>query len=344
MVAINEQVINLEEKDLENFKPEVGKIYSGLPNEQYHSYSDYESSTTVKELNISLKHREDMEFKHTDAMAMGSLFHDSMEALRTGQDLSEISAVIDNYGRSKKSDAADFILKYYPIVHGEDIYEMDYEEMTSKATSRSQLHDECEDLEKRFLAGKQKVTTENFELSELMVEAIKNHPEAGKIIKLHGSPELSFFTEVEINIDGEMIPIKIRVRPDELIEFEDCILLIDWKSIGEYATDKNIRKSLWNYRYDIQAAMYQDALIKFTDKPIYFRFVFAESKKPAKEKVRVVQLPEWDMEAGWKDYRAALTKKAELIHNPSIWKGFDIPEDGIDFIQMRSEPYGDKQW
>jgi ATP-dependent exoDNAse (exonuclease V) beta subunit len=341
MVAIHEQVINLEEKDLKDFKPEVGKIYSGLPNELYHKQSDSESSTTVKELNVSLKHREDMEFKHTEAMAMGSLFHDSMEALRTGQDLSELSAVIDNYGKSKKEDAANFILKYYPMVFGNE-YEKDLDEM--QAISRSDLHDVAAGLERRFLSGKNKVTTENFDRSELMVEAIRNHPAAGKIIELKGSAELSFFTEVIIDIDGEKIAIKIRVRPDDLIEFEDQIWIIDWKSIGEYATEKNIKKALWRYRYDIQAAMYQDALTHFTDKPVHFRFVFAESNKPAKEKVRIVQLPEWDLESGWQDYRNALTKKAQFIHDQSIWKGFDIPKDGIDIIQMRNEPYGENRW
>ena len=170
-----------------------------------------------------------------------------------------------------------------------------------------------------------------------------NHPAAGKIIELKGMAELSFFTEIEIDIDGEMIPIKIRVRPDDLIEFEDEIWIIDWKSIGEYATEQNIRKALWRYRYDLQAAMYQDALIRFTDKPVHFRFVFAESVKPAKEKVRIVELPDWDLLAGWEDYRKALKRKAEFINDQSIWKGFDIPEDGIDIIQMRSDR-GDFTW
>ncbi|MCK5346523.1 MAG: PD-(D/E)XK nuclease-like domain-containing protein, partial [Candidatus Heimdallarchaeota archaeon] len=329
---IHKQVIHLEEKDLENFKPEVGNIYSGLPNDQYHSFAEFESSTTVKELNVSLKHREDMEFKKTDAMAFGALFHDAMEALRTGKELSELSAVIDSYGKSKKSDAITFIEKYYPIVKLGDHWDVD--DLGIK--SRTDLHEIAEQIEKKFLDGKQKVTTENFDRSELMVEAIKNHPTAGKIIELKGMAELSFFTEVEIDIDGEMIPIKIRVRPDDLIEFEDEIWIIDWKSIGEYATEKNIKKALWKYRYDIQAAMYQDALIRFTDKPVHFRFVFAESVKPAKEKVRIVELPDWDLLAGWEDYRKALKRKAEFINDQSIWKGFDIPEDGIDIIQMRS--------
>ena len=125
VIPIHEQVIHLEEKDLKDFKPEVGKIYSGLPNDQYHSFAEFESSTTVKELNVSLKHREDMEFKHTDAMAMGALFHDSMESLRTGKDLSELSAVIDNYGKRTKADAIKFIGKYYPIIHKDDGFDLD---------------------------------------------------------------------------------------------------------------------------------------------------------------------------------------------------------------------------
>ena len=338
MKTIKEQIIFLKPEDLQDFVPEMGKIYSGLPNEQYHSFKDSESSTTVKPLLITIKHWMDMVFKSTDAMAFGTLFHDSMEALRTGQDLSEFSRVIDSFGRSKKSDAADFILKYFPLVHDKP-YHQEKEEMDSKSVSREELHKVAGELEKQYLDGRQKVTTEDYERSQKMVEAIRGNPVASRILNYHGDAELSFFYTVNIEVDGEEIPVKVRVRPDELIEFEDEIWIPDWKSIGEEATDKNIRKACWKWRYDIQSAMYQDIVSKFTSKEVNFRLVFAESIKPAKEKVRVIGLPDHDMEAGWHDYQKALENKARWIKDNSIWTGFDIPDDGVDIIQMRNPQY-----
>jgi hypothetical protein len=339
MKTISEQIIYLNHSDLENFSPEYGCIYSGLPNELYHEQEDSESSTTIKILLISIKHWLDRENKHTDAMAFGTLFHDSMEALRTGKDLTEFSRVIDSYGRSKKEDAAKFILKYYPLVYGEE-YEKDLKEMCAKNVTRDSLHELADQLEEIYLDGREKVTTENFERSSAMVEAIKGHPVSSKLIDLHGHSELSFFYTVKVELDdGEIIPVNIRVRPDDLIEFEDEIWVDDWKSIGDVATDKNIKKACWNHRYDIQAAMYQDVVSKFTQKPVYFRLVFAEKEKPAKEKVRVVQLPDWDMEAGWNDYREALINKAMWLRDNTIWTGYDIPENGIDVISMRKPDY-----
>ncbi len=334
--TISEQIIHLKPEDLKNFVPEVGKVYSGLPNEQYHSFKDSESSSTVKTLLITIKHWLDMVSKATDAMVFGTLFHDSMEALRTGEDLSEFSRVIDSLGRSKKSDAADFILKYFPIVHGRE-YQQDYDEMTAKGTPRSELHEVADELERLFLDGKQKVTTENFERSQKMVEAISGNPVTSRLMGYHGHAELSFFAEVEIEIDGKTYLVKVRVRPDDLIEFEDEIWILDWKSIGDPATTKNIKKACWNWRYDIQAAMYFDVVSQFTTKLVKFRFVFAESNMPSKEKVRVEQLSVNDMDCGWSDYRKALKNKALYLQDKTIWTGFDIPKEGIGTISMRKE-------
>jgi len=335
--TIAEQIIHLKPEDLEDFVPEMGKIYSGLPNKQYHLVKDSASSTTVKVLLITIKHWLDMESKSTDAMAFGTLFHDSMEALRTGQDLTEFSRVIDSFGRSKKTDAAEFILKYYPLVHGRE-YEQDIEEMTAKKVSRESLHVVADELEKKFLDGRQKVTTEDFERSQKMVEAIRGNPVTKKLIGYHGDAELSFFCEVEIEIGGEAHFVKVRVRPDDLIEFEDEVWIPDWKSIGDIATDKNIKMACWKWRYDIQAAMYFDVVSHFTAKPVKFRLVFAESNMPAKEKIRVVELSEHDMNEGWKDYRKALKNKALYLQDKTIWTGFNIPDNGIETISMRREP------
>ena len=210
--------------------------------------------------------------------------------------------------------------------------------MTSKNKTRSELHEVAYELERLFLDGKQKVTTENFERSKKMVDAISGNPVTSRLIGYHGHTELSFFCEVEVEIEGETHLVKVRVRPDDLIEFEDEIWIPDWKSIGDPATDKNIKKACWNWRYDIQAAMYFDVVSRFTTKPVRFRFIFAESNMPAKEKVRVEQLSVNDMDCGWVDYRKALKNKALYLQDKTIWTGFDIPDDGIGTISMRSEP------
>ncbi len=338
MKTIEEQIIRLNPGDIETFSPGYPGIYSGLPNEKYHDDDDSESSTAIKVLLISIKHRQDMENKSTDAMAFGTLFHDSMEVLRTKQDLSEFSRVIDGYKKNAKEPIAQFILKYYPLVHRSE-YHQTIEEMTNKSTSKQSLLEIAEELEEIFLDGRDKVTTDDYDRSQAMVEAIEGYPVTKRLINYHGNAELSFYYEVEIDVDGSKIPVRVRVRPDDLIEFEDEIWIVDWKSIGEDATDRNIKNASWRWRYDIQAAMYHDIVSKFTDKPVRFRLAFDESVKPAKEKVRVIRLPEYDLEKGWEDYRKGIENKAKWIKDNSIWTGFPIPDDGVDTVPMRTQQY-----
>jgi hypothetical protein len=262
-----------------------------------------------------------------------------MESLRTGKNLSEFSKVIDDYAKNAKAPIVKFIMKYETMIDGTEFHDIDRDLMM--AEKKEILIERAEYVEQRFLNGKEKVTTDNYERSQKMVEAIKEHPVTGNLIMTDGHAELSFFSHVTVEVDGVEVKVKVRVRPDDLIEFPDEVWINDWKTIGDVATISNIKNACWRWRYDIQAAMYYDVVSQFTLKPVFFRLIFAESNDPAKEKVRVVQLSEQDLEAGWHDYRKALENKARWMLDNNVWKGFPIPEDGIDTIAMRKPQYQD---
>ncbi|MCP4756727.1 MAG: hypothetical protein GY866_38175, partial [Proteobacteria bacterium] len=56
---------------------------------------------------------------------------------------------------------------------------------------------------------------------------------------------------------------------------------------------------------------------------------------PAKEKVRLIDLPDHDMEAGYEDFMTGLENKARYLLDRSGWIGFPIPDNGISTIAMR---------
>lgn len=335
-MRIADQVITLRNGQVNSFKPEDWKIYAGLPDTVYHGpiCSDYESSTTVKKLRISLKHRFDMDFKQTDSMKLGSTFHDVVHCMKTGLDMSDRCRVIDTYPRNAKEPIAQWIHKYYPLVHGIR-YPEPIEDMIAEQ-SKTDLMSTAADLEAKYLNGKEKVSIEHFEASQAMLEALKGHPITVKLIKLSGLTELSFFCSVPVYIDGEEIMVKVKIRPDLLTEWDDQIWLSDWKTIGVEATDQNIKKVIRNFGYNISIAMYLDVLSRFTDKPVYFRLVFVEKDKPSKEKVRVIELDPLDIDDAHEMYMDALMRKAQWIKDHQTWMGFPISETGIDTISLRN--------
>jgi hypothetical protein len=334
-MRIADQVITLHNGQVNSFQPEDDKIIAGLPDTIYHgpTCSDYESSTTVKKIRISLKHRFDMEFKQTSSMRLGSTFHDVVHCMKSGTDMFDRYRVVDCYPRNRKEPIVQWIHKYYPLVHGIQ-YPEPVEDMLE--LSKVELMERAADLEVKYLNGKEKVTNEHLDTSQAMLTALKGHPVTFKLLKLSGLTELSFFCSVPVYIDDEQINVKVKIRPDLLTEFPDEIWLSDWKTIGVEATDRNIKKQIRTFGYDLSVAMYMDVLTRFTEKPVYFRLIFVEKDKPSKEKVRVIQLDPLDIEDAHDNYMDALMKKAQWIKDQKTWLGFPISDTGIDTISLRN--------
>ena len=102
-----------------------------------------------------------------------------------------------------------------------------------------------------------------------MYDAFFAHEMAAKVIK-NGRAELSAFTEI--------LDVKYKARFDYIIEKEDSIRIVDYKTTRD-ANPESFSKAIYNYRYDISAAHYIEVAQKVFGKPVSDYIWIAQEKE-----------------------------------------------------------------
>lgn len=154
-----------------------------------------------------------------------------------------------------------------------------------------------------------------------MRDAVLNHPAASALLtKVPGKAELSVYWN-----DPETGAL-CRCRPDWWREDD---LLVDLKT-GEDASLEGFAKSIANWRYDVQAAMYLDGVRIATGRqPKGFVFIVVEKRPPYA--VGVYVLDAESLELGRVQYVTDLRRYAECVKTET-WPGYG------DKIQSISVP------
>lgn len=137
------------------------------------------------------------------------------------------------------------------------------------------------------------------------------------------SYEASAILNSAVKIEGTgIIKIHNQYNPEEPVTFKfrpDIIgvdFLADYKTIGEFATNTNIRMHLRKYKYQFQAAAYLAAHKVLTGKMINnFYLIFQESVEPYG--VRVIQIPQHELEYGFDLFDETLKKYLKCAHDES---------------------------
>src|SRR5690554_2808 len=155
-----------------------------------------------------------------------------------------------------------------------------------------------------------------------MQEAVLSNPAMSERLNAEGWRELSLFVR-----DPET-GVLIRVRYDLLAVSG---IAVDLKSCQD-ARPEEFSKSIYNYGYDLQAALYADAFEWATGKPIgAFEFAVVEKDMPHGHKL---YLPDETMiQEGRRRYREALNLFAECERSGD-WPG--ITCDGPELISLPS--------
>ncbi len=136
-----------------------------------------------------------------------------------------------------------------------------------------------------------------------MINSVLSHQDACNILK-HGKTEQSgYFRDPETGI-------KCRIRPDFYSDRHGGSLL-DVKTTQD-CRDSDFMKSIWNYRYDFQMAMYAQGIGLIVGKPIQYPLILAVEKKPPFE-CALYLCDEAMMEKGLNDYKMALNRLKECI-------------------------------
>ncbi|MCP4751104.1 MAG: hypothetical protein GY866_09435 [Proteobacteria bacterium] len=329
--SLLERVRFLSEDELAVYRPKAGDIIGNLPNDAYHSFRDVVSSTGGKTIDgCSIKHWQDGFEKGSKSMSFGDDFHGVLESGFTGRSFMELSCVIDDYAKNRKEEVVKFILSF----EQEHLNRKTHDRVDLFGTKIKELRKIAVGLEDEFAQGRKKVTESDYDRALDMKKALQDHPDVGKLFRHklfleNGISEVSFFFNVTVRVDGQDVDILCKIRCDRLIVLQEQkqVWIVDWKSIGEPATRKNVKKAIKKYGYCFSGGMYQYGVQQFTDLPVYFFLVFAESYKPAKEKIHWMRVKQPDLNKGYEKFMDALYKLADYRLNGG-WSGLPLSDTG----------------
>ncbi len=287
-------------------------IIRGMPNEVYHGQEGISSSYLKEVSNGSIysanKKRLDMAKKKH--FKRGGIFHDLTEGFTAGYGVMGRYFIYPEYNKTSKQSIID-AMKPVLSQHGsKSIDELAEIEIRFKGQKRDVLKVTAEALLEKYADGKTKITDEDLGQAESMLNALKEHPDSAQWMSLEGESELSFYHIEEVEVDGEIIKILLKVRCDRFIETDDTIFILDWKSTADIPTPANVIKAQRKFGYDFSASMYRYIVSKFTDKPIHFLNIFVSSEDPCKENVAVVMFSEEDLNSAFDNFQEGLQKYA----------------------------------
>lgn len=164
-------------------------------------------------------------------------------------------------------------------------------------------------------AGKTFISADELENVKRMAEAVQKHPAACELIT-------DLVVEKSIFWTDPVTGAPCKCRPDGVKSAGD--IMIDLKST-EDASPEGFAKSVWNYRYHVQAPFYMDGFEEATGiAPDWFIFIAVEKSPPYS--VCVYFTPAEILELGREEYRRNLADYMEAKRT-GVWKGYsDIIE------------------
>lgn len=156
-------------------------------------------------------------------------------------------------------------------------------------------------------AGRVIVSKDDMTHIRAIREAVYAHPFARKLLE-------DSETELSCYWNDEETGLKRKCRPD-LIHASG--LIGDIKTTAD-ASLREFQRSLWNFRYDFQAASYVDGVERFHEVR-NFVFIVAEKKPPYG--VAVYAIDEAGLKRGNQDYRKAMALWAECAKS-GVWPAY----------------------
>lgn len=237
-------------------------IVYGLSNEQYHHGEEerqYISSSQLKKLAVSPKFFHyclDNPEPQTDAMRLGSLFHDLMAC----------SAEHYDNGTKALTQWLSGIAVFNPPVN---------EKTGAPYGTATKAYKEAHEAFLQANEGKTIATDEELSQVQQMHQAVlldcgATSEQVRKLLKWGKKVETSYFYEDENGI-------KLKVRPDLLTRDK----LIDWKTCSlESLNEESIARQIITYGYHISLSMYQFVLHEITGKWYTPMLVFIQKSAP----------------------------------------------------------------
>lgn len=137
--------------------------------------------------------------------------------------------------------------------------------------------------------------------------AVASMPRLAELLTLPSKREHS------IHWTDEATGLRLRCRPDWLLDAGDTMICIDLKTCQDASPD-GFRRSVRNWRYDLQAAHYSEGVRVATGKPVRWFFLAVESAFPHCAALHCIR-DTWDAECSW----AAVLKQLKYSIENDDW-------------------------
>jgi hypothetical protein len=194
--------------------------------------------------------------------------------------------------------------------------------------------------------GKKVVTVEERSELEAIQAAVLQHETAREYVMGQGQVELSICwqdPETKLLCKGRLDRLAVAsklpgVPPERVPAGKSFMVIVDLKTLGEPATQRNVEKSIFNYNYASAAAMYVEGLsVLFpTDEMRPFVWIVVESEPP--HLVRLFTPSSDLLQWGYERWHKWLRAYAECLRTGK-WPGW---EPGIEEANL--PPWAQKVW
>jgi len=229
------------------------KTYKDMSNEEYHSLSDYISSSFIKGVAKHSIAKALQPIEPSQALLFGDAMHtyfEDREAFHRRFKVFDDRELIAEILERRPNITSPTMTKDYKVAKGQ------FEDMLGE--------------------GQVMLSGQDMDTIQHMFNSATNNGGVKEIYNMYEPSEIwdehSFLTEEE-DVHG----LKYRVRPDRLLVRNDTpMAIIDWKSCRD-ASEKSFRSDFYRYRYDLQAAFYCEVMGILVDD---FYFVAIEKEYP----------------------------------------------------------------
>ncbi len=156
------------------------------------------------------------------------------------------------------------------------------------------------------------ITNEIYETALAMSKKISSDPLASVLLR-NGTAELSYYT-----VD-ELTGMKWKARPDMTRMLKNGGVIVDLKSCQKADTESFTRQAI-SLGYDLQAAMYKDAVEKETG--VHHDFVFIAIEKEPPYLINILQADEFMIRRGQEKFREYMGIYSECSKTGN-WYGYN---------------------
>lgn len=164
-------------------------------------------------------------------------------------------------------------------------------------------------------AGKTIVTQDDFDTMKAMREVLCGNALASNLLFGNGETETPFFW-TDPDTDE-----KCKVKCDRIVQDGNRLIVVDYKTAGSARTD-DFNRSVLNFGYSLQAAMYTEAILSCRNLEKRPRFVFVVQEKKAPYSVNVIEVDYEVMQYGLTQYRELLNKY-HACRELDMWEGYN---------------------